>query len=272
MICPLCRGRMRPQTVRCDSCGQMTGAGMTMAGPRKTIPLSEVEEVETPRVSVGMWDPVFGGGLVLTSTALVGGDPGTGKSTMALLACDAVSAATGKRTAYVAAEQALKEIKARAKELGMRAWDKIEMLDAMGGILLYEPLESILAPLAPGMFVIDSLSALFGANEDAQKIDFLKAVKAVSVRLGAPALVITHATKSDNFAGALTFQHEVDCCCSFHKLDGEGGFELGTRCLQVQKNRNGPSEVQVFATLGQEGFTHLRTYIPGQSPPEEHVR
>jgi DNA repair protein RadA/Sms len=263
--CPRCTSPMRRGTVRCDACGAMNLAGAS--GPRATVPLSEVPMTEIERLSIGIWDPVFGGGIAQGTTALIGGDPGTGKSTMCLLACDAVSAATGRKTVYVAAEQALKEIKLRDDQLSMRAPDKIEMLDAMGAFL-----EDVFVPLKPALFVIDSLSALFEPHADAEKTSFLKGVKVLAVRLNAPGLVITHATKSDNFAGCLSFQHDVDACLSFHKLDGEGGFELGTRCLQAAKNRNGPSDVQVFATLGERGFTHLRTYVPGLSPPEEHVR
>ena len=48
-------------------------------------------------------DRVLGGGLVLGSVALLGGDPGIGKSTMLLQAGDALSRATP--TLYVTGEE-----------------------------------------------------------------------------------------------------------------------------------------------------------------------
>jgi predicted ATP-dependent serine protease len=56
-------------------------------------PFAEVEGSETLRRATGLaeLDRVLGGGLVQGSVVLVGGDPGIGKSTLALQACGALA-------------------------------------------------------------------------------------------------------------------------------------------------------------------------------------
>ena len=60
---------------------------------------------------------MLGGGLVLGSVTLLGGDPGIGKSTMLLQAGDALSRATP--TLYVTGEESLRQVSLRARRLGV---------------------------------------------------------------------------------------------------------------------------------------------------------
>ena len=68
---------------------------------------------------------MLGGGLVLGSVTLLGGDPGIGKSTMLLQAGDALSRATP--TLYVTGEESLRQVSLRARRLGV-VGDTLQLL------------------------------------------------------------------------------------------------------------------------------------------------
>ena len=77
--------------------------------------MSQVIEADEPRILTGLeeLDRVLGGGLVLGSVTLLGGDPGIGKSTMLLQAGDALSRVTS--TLYVTGEESLRQVSLRAR-------------------------------------------------------------------------------------------------------------------------------------------------------------
>ena len=89
--------------------------------------LSEVTETDEPRIRTGLdeLDRVLGGGLVLGSVTLLGGDPGIGKSTMLLQAGDALSRATA--TLYVTGEESLRQVSLRARRLDV-VGDTLQLL------------------------------------------------------------------------------------------------------------------------------------------------
>src|SRR3972149_11958927 len=64
------------------------GAGAVSPGPGggRPVSLADVLELDIPRLTTGLneFDRVLGGGLVPGSLALVGGEPGIGKSTLLL--------------------------------------------------------------------------------------------------------------------------------------------------------------------------------------------
>src|SRR6187399_725087 len=102
-LCPACGAgdSLRAVTI---SKGNAERKGLTAAtgAPQR---LSDVIDRDDPRIQTGLeeLDRVLGGGLVLGSVTLLGGDPGIGKSTMLLQAGDALSRATP--TLYVTGEE-----------------------------------------------------------------------------------------------------------------------------------------------------------------------
>src|SRR5437762_1014422 len=89
-------------------------------GGEKPRPLATVTAGAALRRSTGLaeLDRVLGGGLVAGSVVLVGGDPGIGKSTLALQACGALSR-QGLPVLYVAGEESPEQVRLRADRLGM---------------------------------------------------------------------------------------------------------------------------------------------------------
>ena len=81
---------------KCPSCGEWgTVKGFTVSTngkrsrrePRKTVPLQDVlygDELERATTGIPEVDRVLGGGILPGSVILLGGNPGIGKSTLAL--------------------------------------------------------------------------------------------------------------------------------------------------------------------------------------------
>ena len=82
-------------------------------------PLSKIATAEDERILTGIneFDRVLGGGIVIGSLVLVGGDPGIGKSTLLLQMCRELSSKQ-RKILYISGEESLKQIKMRAERLG----------------------------------------------------------------------------------------------------------------------------------------------------------
>ena len=117
---------------RCDACGQWNSLVeeiAVIAGPKATkrkkgrgiqfVDLNGTCE-ELPRINTGIeeFNRVTGGGLVPGSAVLIGGDPGIGKSTLLLQAAGFMAGA-GIKTAYISGEEAIAQVRMRAKRLGL---------------------------------------------------------------------------------------------------------------------------------------------------------
>src|SRR5690606_3502972 len=80
-----------------------------------TINIIEVETSEEPRIITpsGELNRVLGGGIVLGSVTLIGGEPGIGKSTLLLQ----LALKMKKKILYVSGEESASQIKMRADRL-----------------------------------------------------------------------------------------------------------------------------------------------------------
>jgi DNA repair protein RadA/Sms len=82
--------------------------------------LVEVDAAEAERIGTGVaeLDRVLGGGLVPASLVLVGGEPGVGKSTLLLMALQAMSET--RRSLLVTGEESVAQVKLRAARWAVR--------------------------------------------------------------------------------------------------------------------------------------------------------
>src|SRR5579863_6611919 len=102
-------------TGQCGACGAW-GSIAEVGGP---VPLRDVDAGVTAARSTGLaeLDRVLGGGLAPGSVTLLGGEPGIGKSTLALQALAAI-AGEGWPCLLVSAEESASQVRARAARLG----------------------------------------------------------------------------------------------------------------------------------------------------------
>ena len=210
--------------------------------------LSQVAERDEPRVPTGLeeLDRVLGGGLVLGSVTLLGGDPGIGKSTMLLQAGDALSRATP--TLYVTGEESLRQVSLRARRLGL-AGDTLHLLAETSVDTIIEHARGA----GSRVLVIDSIQTMFATEVESspgsasQVRESAAALVRFAKATGVSVLIIGHVTKEGVIAGPRILEHMVDTVLYFES-DAGSRFRL----VRAVKNRFGAAnEVGVFAMTEQ---------------------
>src|SRR5436190_5566727 len=231
-----------------------TRTGASAATPR---PLVAVTAGDTVRRSTGLGelDRVLGGGLVQGSVVLVGGDPGIGKSTLALQACGAL-ARQGLPVLYVAGEESPEQVRLRAERLGMAeaGVGDVHVLPETATEAVIEQLER----MRPAAVVVDSIQTLHtGALASApgsvgQVRESAALLVAHAKASGVACFLIGHVTKEGALAGPRVLEHLVDTVLYF---EGDSGHAL--RVLRAVKNRFGSTnEVAVFE-MGERGLAEV---------------
>jgi DNA repair protein RadA/Sms len=221
-------------------------------GDRVPVALSDVDlSAHAPMpTGIGELDRVLAGGLLPGSATLLGGEPGTGKSTLLLQALAAM-AASGRRCLLVAAEESAQQVRRRAGRLGTD----------VPGVFVVEAtrlpqVEAAVASLAPDMVVVDSVQAV-SDTEVASPAGSMAQVRACShglvalARASHAALVLVgHVTKDGALAGPRALEHLVDTVLSF-----EGDRYSSLRVLRAVKHRFGATGETGLFEMGEKGLT-----------------
>jgi len=221
--------------------GKADGLRSLVSAPDDGKPrrLSEIDVDASPRIpsGAGELDRVLGGGFVPGSVVLLGGDPGIGKSTLALQVAGRL-AAEGRSVLYVSGEESAEQIRLRA-----------ERLPGLGGglqILTSTRVESLVDPwrdLRPALVVIDSIQTFqtdtieSAAGSVAQVRESASQLAATAKRLGSVLLLVGHVTKDGSLAGPRVLEHLVDVVLTF-----EGDRAHAFRLLRAVKNRFGSTQ------------------------------
>ena len=258
---------------RCATCGEWNslreeavaahaagGGGATVPVPSSwgtarqagALALSDVDLEGHQPMSTGLpeLDRVLAGGLLPGSATLLGGEPGTGKSTLLLQALAAM-AGTGKRCLLVAAEEAAHQVRRRANRLGAD----------VPGVFVVEAtrlpdIEAAVADLRPDVVVVDSVQAVNDpdlgppAGSLAQVRGCAYALVELAKVSGTALLLVGHVTKEGVLAGPRTLEHLVDTVLSF-----EGDRYLSLRALRALKHRFGPTGETGLFEMGESGLT-----------------
>jgi DNA repair protein RadA/Sms len=206
--------------------------------------LSEIKGLEIDRTKTGIseLDQVLGGGLVMGSVILVGGEPGIGKSTIMLQVAGILGAA-GHKILYASGEESPSQIKMRAERLGIKTDNLF--------ILATNSLEDILSAAEKERFtyiIADSVQTI-ASDELNSAPGTIGQVKHVTYRMvenakqkGITTMIVGQVTKEGYIAGPKVLEHLVDTVLYF-----EGDYSRGIRILRSVKNRFGPTnEVGLF--------------------------
>ena len=227
------------------SAGSGGRSGRARGGGVRFVPLDGPSD-GAPRRPTGVaeFDRVLGGGLVAGSAILLGGDPGIGKSTIALQVAARLARAGTARCAYVSGEEAVDQVRLRARRLGL----------AEAGVQLAAAtsVRDILAGLegaeAPDVVVIDSIQTMYVDTLESAPgtVGQVRAAAQELIRLakrqGTALLLVGHVTKEGAIAGPKVLEHMVDTVLYF---EGERGHQF--RILRAVKNRFGATdEIGVF--------------------------
>ncbi|MDL2252958.1 DNA repair protein RadA [Ruminococcaceae bacterium OttesenSCG-928-I18] len=264
-VCTSC-GETSPRWLgRCGSCGawntmvedvvreektenrrkhrNVEGVAHALAKPLKEIDTNEEDSRILTRIDE--MDRVLGGGIVLGSVVLLGGEPGAGKSTMLLQICGAIS---GEREVlYISGEESVRQIKLRAKRLKIN--EEGISVAAESNI---EEIIGHIEQAKPGFVVIDSIQTMY-APELSGTAGSVSQVRECTARLlelakstEIPIFIIGHVNKDGAIAGPKVLEHIVDTVLYF-----EGDKTLPYRILRAVKNRYGSTnEIGMFDMTG----------------------
>jgi len=254
-VCQNCGAESVKWLGRCPACGEWntyveeriskdTSRPGLVDVSRNATPkaLKEIESNNERRLDTGISEVnrILGGGIVTGSLILLGGEPGIGKSTLAL------QLALGLRhlkILYISGEESARQVKLRADRINP---DNQECL-----ILNETLLENILTQaenVSPDLIVIDSIQTLYtdtiesSPGSVSQVRETTAALLRYSKTTGTPVILIGHITKDGSIAGPKVLEHIVDVVLQF-----EGDSNFIYRILRSAKNRFGStSELGIF--------------------------
>ncbi|MBZ0198520.1 MAG: DNA repair protein RadA [Ignavibacteriaceae bacterium] len=224
----------------------------TFNHPFKAVKLNDITADEEDRIKTGIneFDRVLGGGLMPGSVVLLGGDPGIGKSTLAMQ-----SASRMKETVlYVTGEESLKQIKLRAARLKISSENFHVMAETELGTII-----SGIHSLSPAVVIIDSIQTMY-RSELANSPGTVTQIRECTSLLMEEAkrnlfsvIIVGHVTKEGIIAGPKILEHIVDTVIQF-----EGETKHSFRILRAQKNRFGSTnEIGVFE-MHEDGLTEVK--------------
>ncbi len=240
--CPSCREwNTYHEEIIIQSSGRQASPVMNQV-KRKPELLDNIKADEYGRRKTGIseLDRILGGGIVGGSLILIGGEPGIGKSTLALQLALALK---GTRILYVSGEESEQQISMRAK--------RMKGSNSECYILSETELESILTHaenIKPGLIIIDSIQTISNgilessAGSVSQVRECAAQLLKYSKITGIPVFLIGHITKDGTLAGPKVLEHIVDVVLYF-----EGDNNYVYRILRAAKNRFGStSELGIF--------------------------
>lgn len=221
-------------------------SGTVSATKKDAVPtlLSNVTTDDENRIStkISEMDRVLGGGIVVGSLVLVGGDPGIGKSTLLLQMCRNLSN-EGKKVLYVSGEESLRQIKMRAERLGTFSRDISILCETDLDII-----SNSITDMMPDVVIIDSIQTMYREDVGSAPGSVSQVREATSILmriakgLHITVFIVGHVTKEGVVAGPRVLEHMVDTVLYF---EGDGGASF--RFLRGVKNRFGSTnEIGVF--------------------------
>ncbi|HVN59226.1 MAG TPA: DNA repair protein RadA [Bacteroidales bacterium] len=258
-VCQNCGAESAKWIGRCPSCGEWNTyheellvapspsapSFASEMGKRKPELLDSISSDEKSRLKTGIaeLDRILGGGMVGGSLILLGGEPGVGKSTLAL---QLALSQKNRKILYVSGEESEEQISLRAR--------RIRKSNPECYILSETELESIITHsgnLKPDIIIIDSIQTIRTGmlESSAGSVSQVRECAALLLKYSKisniPVFLIGHITKDGTLAGPKVLEHIVDVVLYF-----EGDNNYVYRILRPVKNRFGStSELGIFEML-----------------------
>ena len=281
-VCQECGADARRWFGRCIACGTWNSCVEETPLPKATRlsgdvvaanppqPITEVKGGSEDRIETAIreFDRTLGGGIVPGMAALIGGDPGIGKSTLLLQEASQL-AFSGMKALYVSAEESPRQTRMRAQRVGALC-DELFLISESNLDLICAHIDA----MQPVAVVVDSVQTIFSPalqsapGSVAQVRESSAKLVALGKRMGTAIFLIGHVTKEGTVAGPRVLEHIVDTVLY---LEGErhGAF----RILRAAKNRFGSTnEIGIFE-MRDEGMVEVanpsQVFLPDRDAERE---
>ena len=257
--CQNCGSQSPKWLGRCPSCNEWNSYVEEVVAKKQTtgklsahitgsqpLTLDKIETVQNKRIKVPLeeFNRVLGGGIVPGSLILLGGDPGIGKSTLALQLALILN---DRKILYTSGEESLQQIKLRAERLNATNSNCLFLSETS--------LENLIAQtevVQPDILIIDSIQTLSTETIESspgtvsQVRECTSAILKMAKKTGVAIILIGHITKEGSLAGPKVLEHIVDVVLQF-----EGDNNYMYRILRSNKNRFGSTnELGIFEMTG----------------------
>ena len=251
---------------KCPGCGEWNTMSEEIREPARSAPktaghhsmsrpisINEIDTEDEQRYQTGLseLDRVLGGGIVRGSLILISGDPGIGKSTILLQICEYLGQQL--RILYVSGEESSRQIKLRARRLGVSSENLLILTETDIQIVVEQIQE-----LKPDLVMIDSIQTMnhpelsSSPGSVTQVRECTNYVMRTAKSLDIPIMVVGHVNKDGAIAGPKVLEHIVDAVLYF-----EGDRQMSYRILRAVKNRYGSTnEIGVF-DMGEKGLSQV---------------
>lgn len=242
--CPVCKAwnTMIEEKVSKSSLPSKVLAKSIIENRPKLLKDIELDTSDRYSTYIDEFDRVLGGGVVIGSLVLVGGDPGIGKSTILLQVCKNLSN-SGRKLIYVSGEESLKQIKLRANRIGLINTDMKLFCETDLSII-----QQVILEERPEVVVIDSIQTMFTKDIGSAPGSVSQVRESTNVLMqlaktnNIAIFIVGHVTKDGQVAGPRVLEHMVDTVLYF-----EGERTVSYRILRAVKNRFGSTnEIGVF--------------------------
>ncbi|GGP15389.1 DNA repair protein RadA [Oceanobacillus neutriphilus] len=253
--CPAChQWNTMVEEIEAAAVKGRTGYVSGITSSQKPEKITSIESKKEPRVTTKMreFNRVLGGGVVLGSLVLIGGDPGIGKSTL-LLQISAQLAEKDLPVLYVSGEESTRQTKLRADRLDIKT-DKLYVLSETNLMDISRQIEEI----NPSFVVVDSIQTVFkeeitsAPGSVSQVRECTMELMKIAKTKGIPIFIVGHVTKEGSIAGPRLLEHMVDAVLYF-----EGERHHTYRILRGVKNRFGSTNEMGIFEMKEEGLREV---------------
>ncbi|GGM35175.1 DNA repair protein RadA [Paraliobacillus quinghaiensis] len=252
--CPSCNTwNTLVEELTTKSSSKHTGIGQSSNVQPESITAIKSNEEERITTDMPELNRVLGGGIVVGSLVLIGGDPGIGKSTLLLQVSDQL-ARKKERVLYISGEESTRQTKLRADRLAITA-DQLFVLSETNLHLIKNQIEQ----LKPDFIVIDSIQTIFkeevtsAPGSVSQVRECTSELMRIAKTNNVPIFIVGHVTKEGAIAGPRLLEHMVDAVLYF-----EGERHHTFRILRGVKNRFGSTNEMGIFEMKEEGLREVQ--------------
>jgi len=233
----------------------------------------KVEDIKVPdifyrrlKTGIDVVDSAFGQGFLPSSTVVLSGEPGTGKTTFLLQILESLSIRKYK-VGYVSGEECMELLKVNCDRIGVKnimACNETNIDTILKQIPEFDAI------------VIDSFQSLNSHNGGmAHEKYCVETICSAAKAHQTTIFIVTHITKTGKMKGSTLLPHSVDVVCNLKRHEDFDELEDKTVTLNITKNRFGPTLIKElnFTARGYD-WTTVKD-IPAEStvaPKSRRVR